>query len=74
MLTWLSLASRVTWAPLILAGGLSDENVAEAVMQAEPDAVDLSSGVEVTPGIKDAEKINKFIFSIPKVPSVTPVF
>ena len=60
--------------PLILAGGLSDKNVAEAIMKAMPDAVDVSSGVEISPGIKDVEKIKKFMDSIPKTPQIRPVF
>jgi phosphoribosylanthranilate isomerase len=47
--------------PLILAGGLNPENVTEAVRVVEPYAVDVSSGVEVQPGIKDHKRMISFI-------------
>ena len=47
--------------PLILAGGLNPENVKSAIQTVKPYAVDVSTGVESQPGIKDPEKAEAFI-------------
>jgi len=52
--------------PLVLAGGLSPENVSAAIQSACPDAVDVSSGVETRPGIKDPYKVRLFMEAVRK--------
>ena len=49
------------WPPLVLAGGLHPENVAEAVRTVRPWGVDVASGVESAPGIKSLEHVRRFV-------------
>lgn len=50
--------------PLVLAGGLSDANVIDAIARVRPFAVDVSSGVESAPGIKSAERMQRFCAAV----------
>lgn len=58
---WTAAARLVCRTQLILAGGLKPANVAEAIAIARPFGVDVSSGVEAQPGIKDPAKIYEFV-------------
>jgi phosphoribosylanthranilate isomerase len=52
--------------PLILAGGLTPENVAEAIAAVRPAAVDVASGVESAPGQKEPAKVREFVMAAKK--------
>ncbi|MBF0165950.1 MAG: phosphoribosylanthranilate isomerase [Magnetococcales bacterium] len=58
---WSILVGFQPPVPWILAGGLSQENVTDALRRVTPYAVDVSSGVEATPGIKDPDKMVEFV-------------
>jgi phosphoribosylanthranilate isomerase len=62
---WYDVAGRLpSWAPVILAGGLAPHNVAEAIRVLRPYAVDVCSGVEASPGIKDHALIDSFCAAV----------
>ncbi len=56
-----SLLNNLVDVPWILAGGLNEDNVGDAIRRLAPYAVDVSGGVETSPGIKDAGRMQRFI-------------
>jgi phosphoribosylanthranilate isomerase len=57
----IAVQAKALRVPIFLAGGLTIENVADAVAKVAPYAVDVSSGVETSPGHKDHAKVEEFI-------------
>jgi phosphoribosylanthranilate isomerase len=57
---WRLARAARKYGSIVVAGGITAENVAQAAEIAQPDAVDVSSGVEVEPGKKDPEKLRRF--------------
>jgi phosphoribosylanthranilate isomerase len=53
--------------PIVLAGGLTPANVAGAVRRLQPDVVDVASGVECAPGVKDPSLVSSFVSEVRSV-------
>src|SRR5690606_4544193 len=58
---WTLLGALDRRLPFMLSGGLDPDNVGEAIALTRPDGVDVSSGVERSPGVKDARRIADFV-------------
>jgi phosphoribosylanthranilate isomerase len=63
---WSLAARRRRHVPAILSGGLTAENVAAGIATVEPWAVDVASGVEASPGVKDPERMRAFFAAVPQ--------
>ena len=61
---WRLVSAGKKFAPVILAGGLDPSNVAHAIQKVKPYAVDVCSGVERTPGVKDPARLKAFIKAV----------
>jgi phosphoribosylanthranilate isomerase len=61
---WTLAATAARRRPVMLSGGLKAENIADAIAQVQPYAVDVSSGVESAPGVKDALKLRALFAAI----------
>jgi phosphoribosylanthranilate isomerase len=64
---WHLLAGFDPGVPVILAGGLTPDNVAEAIRTVKPWGVDVASGVESSPGVKDPSKVRAFMQAVREV-------
>jgi phosphoribosylanthranilate isomerase len=62
---WALASRRNRKVPVILSGGLTPENVATGIAAVEPYAVDVASGVEASPGVKDPDRLAAFMAAVP---------
>jgi phosphoribosylanthranilate isomerase len=70
---WGAAAALARRAQLVLAGGLRVDNVAAALAAVRPYGVDVSSGVELEPGVKDPQLIGRFVAAVRRAAAAIPV-
>ena len=58
--------------PFVLAGGITPDNVHDAIRATSPWAVDVASGIEVAPGVKDGEKMRRFVAEVRRADGTGP--
>jgi phosphoribosylanthranilate isomerase len=63
---WALAGTRRRHVPVILSGGLNPDNVAAGIAAVDPFAVDVSSGVEASPGVKDHARLRAFMAAVPQ--------
>jgi phosphoribosylanthranilate isomerase len=68
---WELLRSRRSKVPLVLSGGLTPDNVSDAIRATHPFGVDTASGTEASPGVKDPAKVAAFFRAVEQVAVVT---
>ncbi len=71
-LNWTDLQAFQSDRPWFLAGGLTPDNVSEAIALLHPDGIDLSSGVEIFPGKKNLNKVEALLYAISSASSTLP--
>ena len=69
---WSLAAEAKKYGPVILAGGLTSDNVGKAIRLVQPYAVDVASGVEASPGVKSHEKLRAFFKAVREADGMLP--
>ena len=71
---WRALTGLNLGVPMILAGGLNPGNVAEAIKSARPYAIDINSGVEKSPGVKNHELLAQLVDKVRRIETALTTF